>query len=485
MSAESGAIAIVCSSMSAASCLVLLLSSYFSLAATHDPPVSPRFAFTVALPAAVLSAAEAIAAATRGAPVVGAVLARVLAPLTVAVVCTRRWLPWRAAAPDVRVAAAKEAAVLSRALAGTGVVFSTATVQGVHTVAFFNGDAAPPAGVPLSEHDALVPPLVLLPGYGNGSIFWMNNAAELTKGYPGRIFALDWLGTGCSNRPDWHARTPREAEAFFLDALDAWREAMGARQVVLVGHSLGGALSVAAWLRAPQGIAAVIGLSPAGLGGGVFDESEGDVPSNAHVLQGGRAFSNQPKLRACIEFLWERCAVTPGAILRLCGPFARRFTRAAVRRRAARWALPTTWSEETMDDIGDYFFHTQCLKGSGEYALSVWFGAGAKPRDPLTARVLAVVSAEHGSGSDDSSVTTSSLSSSPLGSSLKRIPICFAYGDRDWMRRSGAIKATAALRQAGFFSTVETIRNSGHHLYLENPADVNAFILGVCKKLIK
>jgi cardiolipin-specific phospholipase len=481
---ESSPLAIVCSTLSASSVVVLALSHIFSLSPTPDPPISARFALAVAIPAAALSIVEALSSSAFGSPVVvGARVARVLFPLAAAVVCMRRWAPCYAA-PDLRVAAAKEAAVLSRALQGTGVVFSTANVQGMHTVAFFKGDAAPPADAPLSEHDARVPAMVLLPGYGNGSIFWMHNAADLANNFSGRVFALDWLGTGCSQRPDWHARTVREAESFFLDALEAWRETMNARRVILVGHSLGGALSIAAWLRSPQGIAAVIGLSPAGLGGGVFDEAEGGVSPSAPVLHGGRAFAQRPRLRSFVQFLWERCAVTPGMVMRLLGPFARRLARAAVRRRAFRWTLPKAWTEEEMDDIGDYFYNVHCSKGSGEHALTVWFGAGARPRDPLTDRILDMLSAERTAGGEaDSSLSVSSASASSVPVTLReRIPIQLAFGEQDWMRRSGAIQAAASLRQAGFDADVVTAPRSGHHLYLENPAFVNAFILRVCEQ---
>ena len=64
------------------------------------------------------------------------------------------------------------------------------------------------------------------------------------------MYALDWLGMGRSARPPFKVKAKRddvkgrveEAESFFLNSLEEWREKMGLEKMTLVGHSLGQSL---------------------------------------------------------------------------------------------------------------------------------------------------------------------------------------------------------------------------------------------------
>lgn len=63
----------------------------------------------------------------------------------------------------------------------------------------------------------------------------------------GSVYALDWLGMGLSSRVPFKVKAKKddteqrvkEAEDFFLDALEEWREKQGFEKITLVGHSLG------------------------------------------------------------------------------------------------------------------------------------------------------------------------------------------------------------------------------------------------------
>ncbi|KAJ8086393.1 hypothetical protein PM082_005216 [Marasmius tenuissimus] len=82
------------------------------------------------------------------------------------------------------------------------------------------------------------PPAVLLHGYGAGLGFFFKNFNTLAQ-WAGRrntsVFAVDWLGMGRSSRPPFSVSASRkdtkarveEAESFFVESLEEWRQKMG------------------------------------------------------------------------------------------------------------------------------------------------------------------------------------------------------------------------------------------------------------------
>jgi pimeloyl-ACP methyl ester carboxylesterase len=120
------------------------------------------------------------------------------------------------------------------------------------------------------------PPAVLLHGYGAGLGFFYQNLPTLAE-WAGRrgssAYALDWLGMGRSARVPFTVKAKKddiqgrvkEAESFFIDSLEEWRQKMGLEKMTLIGHSLGGYLSVAYALRHPTRVSKLILLSPAGV----------------------------------------------------------------------------------------------------------------------------------------------------------------------------------------------------------------------------
>lgn len=65
-----------------------------------------------------------------------------------------------------------------------------------------------------------------------------------------------------------------EAEAFFVDSLEEWRQKMGLEKMTLIGHSLGGYLSVVYALKYPTRVSKIILLSPAGVPRGPEETTE-------------------------------------------------------------------------------------------------------------------------------------------------------------------------------------------------------------------
>lgn len=105
--------------------------------------------------------------------------------------------------------------------------------------------------------DAL--PLVCMHGFAWGLGAYYTALPGLAERWPGKVYAIDSLGCGLSSRPRWHLGhgiecRVEEAEAFFVDGLEAWRVAMRIEKMVLMGHSLGGYVAIAYAERYADGL---------------------------------------------------------------------------------------------------------------------------------------------------------------------------------------------------------------------------------------
>ncbi|KAI6047087.1 Alpha/Beta hydrolase protein [Pisolithus marmoratus] len=316
------------------------------------------------------------------------------------------------------------------------------------------------------------PPAVVLHGYGAGLGFFFRNYPALATwaGHRGTdVYALDWLGMGRSARVPFHVQAKRddvagrvrEAEAFFVDSLEEWRDKMGLDKMTLIGHSLGAYFSVAYTLRYPTRVNKLILLSPAGV---THDPNNLTMPSREltdtgdatsstsirpatsasssavnHIRNQQRAARRQEsRTMKLITYLWEE-GWSPFQLVRsslfwgpmLVGKYSsRRFS-----------AL----TEDETRDMHEYILNITLAKGSGEYCISHILAPFAHARMPLVDRISAL-----------------------------KMPITFVYGEHDWMDPVGGLQSLQRLREAGnHFGRMLVIPSAGHHLYLENPRAVN------------
>ncbi|KAJ7667759.1 Alpha/Beta hydrolase protein [Mycena polygramma] len=316
------------------------------------------------------------------------------------------------------------------------------------------------------------PPVVLLPGYGAGIGFFFNNLSALAQWAGNRgssVYAVDWLGMGRSARVPFTIKSPRkdtpgrvaEAESFFVDSLEAWRRKMQLDQVTLIGHSLGGYLSVAYALEYPERVNKIILLSPAGVPRdpnqttapereldppppGASSSAEPATHQKVDEIRAEQAAVKPPqsRTRRLFMYLWEE-GWSPFQVVRstffwapmLIGKYsARRFA---------------GLSEEETRDMHDYILHITLAKGSGEYCISHILSPGAHARMPIVDRIATL-----------------------------KIPITFVYGDHDWMDPEGGEQSVENLRKAGNGQARSYIvNNAGHHVYLDNPKAVNDLML--------
>lgn len=310
------------------------------------------------------------------------------------------------------------------------------------------------------------PPAVVLHGYGAGIGFFFQNFPALAT-WAGRrrtaVYAVDWLGMGRSARVPFHVKAKRndipgrvhEAESFFVDSLEEWRQRMGLQKMTLIGHSLGAYFSVAYALRHPTRVNKLILLSPAGVNDDQFDIPDAeDTTSSSNASSAIPASVNEAKRsqkanrrqesrsRRLLQYLWEE-GWSPFQVVRstlfwspmLVGKYSSR-----------RFPMLT---EDEIRDMHDYLVNITLSKGSGEYCISHILAPFAIAHMPLSRRVSAL-----------------------------KIPITFAYGDNDWMDPAGGLQALDTLQRSGNHQgRMFVVPSAGHHLYLDNAEAVNDLLI--------
>jgi cardiolipin-specific phospholipase len=252
------------------------------------------------------------------------------------------------------------------------------------------------AFLPANKSTSENPVPVILHGYGAGLGFFYRNFPSLGSWVAQSntpLYAVDWLGMGRSTRPAFRIKSSRddtvnrvtEAESFFVESLEQWRQKMGLRKMTLVGHSLGAYLTVAYTLRYPERVSRLVLLSPAG----VPEDPDVEVPSREvdepphSALTGSQAPNPKPasakrvsrirseqkeakkqesRTRRLFTYLWEE-GWSPFQVVRstlFLGPLL-------VGKYSSRRFVGLT--EEETREMHDYILNITLAKGSGEYSI--------------------------------------------------------------------------------------------------------------------
>lgn len=341
--------------------------------------------------------------------------------------------------------------------------------------------------------------LVMLHGYGAGLGFFYKNFEPLSRLRGWQLHALDMLGMGRSTRPAFRIKAKKredaikEAEDWFVDALEEWRIKRKIDRFTLLGHSLGGYMAVAYALKYPGHLNKLILASPVGIPEDPYavtaempepsestvanevtqdqhsvteSSSDSDAPkvNNSNILTASARTTptNDRALRRTLPkwfaYLWD-ANISPFTLVRWAGPLGPRLVSGWTSRRFSH--LPA----EEAKSLHDYAYSIFSQRGSGEYALAYILAPGAFARSPLIRRIQDVgrqmiqpVSPTSSSWqpaevTDASQTTTTSDVGKPdptpnasgqVAPPVKRetgIPIVFMYGDHDWMDTAGGFAA--------------------------------------------
>lgn len=313
--------------------------------------------------------------------------------------------------------------------------------QHLHTVRAVRQAAQPGAAAAeeASVNAVAQPPLVLVHGYGQGAASFYRNQAGLAARLPrGQVLAIDWLGCGGSSRPPWTATSCEEAEAFFVDSLEAWRAAMELDQVHLLGHSMGAIIATSFAERYPSRVASLVLASPAGVPEPpkvTLRERVDEMPFSLRRMVLGTAVSG-----------WES-GWTPHGLVRGSGSFlGRRIINGYVYRRFDD-------NVALKPEFAEYMYQLFTTGNqSGEHCLGCMLLPGAFARRPLCRRLP----------------------------KLQARQLVFIYGDRDWMDMDSARQVREAMRaeRPDVAVVVHELPRAGHQLFLDNPVDFNDIVLG-------
>ena len=126
--------------------------------------------------------------------------------------------------------------------------------------------------------------LLFLHGMGAGIPSWSKNIPELKKHY--RCIALDLPGHGFSTKGDFPYTM-----AFYSEAVLSFTRQLGLRDVTLVGHSMGGQISIVSALKAPDLITGLVLLSPAGIEPYTSVEKQMLITMSGGIIATGNAFT--------------------------------------------------------------------------------------------------------------------------------------------------------------------------------------------------
>ncbi|KAJ5601297.1 hypothetical protein N7510_010831 [Penicillium lagena] len=357
--------------------------------------------------------------------------------------------------------------------------------------------------------------LVMLHGYGAGLGFFYKNFEPLSRLRGWQLHALDMLGMGRSTRPPFRIKAKgredaiREAEDWFVDALEEWRIKRKIDRFTLLGHSLGGYMAVSYALKYPGHLNKLILASPVGipedpyavtadvpeqtdssLGNGLTQDQReiaaaAATPGTAPKTTDGGFITgrnappvepNRPPRRALpkwFAYLWD-ANISPFSLVRWAGPLGPRFVSGWTSRRFSH--LPA----EEAKALHDYSYSIFSMRGSGEYALAYILAPGAFARSPLIRRIHGVGRQMIQSGSTSNILPTSAATTSASASCCTKsrpstshstapssdtapaeqppsppapaqrergIPVVLMYGDHDWMDVEGGHAAAARLEE--------------------------------------
>ena len=297
--------------------------------------------------------------------------------------------------------------------------------------------------------DADGTPIVWAHGAGAGLAFGYANFDTLANlgGRPRRLLAFDWLGQGNSSRPnfptnDWTPRWTLTADAytelalrFFVDSLEAWRQAVHVESMDLIAHSTGGYVAVHFALQHPHRVRNLVLNSAAGLG------SHPTAPP-----------ADEPKhLLARAKPIWDNGWLHFGMV-KIFGPL-----RETARARFVRFAKARMGIADA-DEASLLFAYFWGYMNSHPISSDAW-----------TAALLTPVAGVEHSGvygrrpiADEPAETLARLA----------MPVVCVFGSDDWIFTPSVRAFVAKLPNA----TLHMVAGGKHHLYRHLPTEFHALV---------
>lgn len=271
-------------------------------------------------------------------------------------------------------------------------------------------------------------PLVMLHGLGAGVALWVMNFDALAKGRP--VYAIDILGFGRSSRPKFSSDA-LTCEKQFVKSVEEWRREMNIKNMILLGHSMGGFIASSYALSYPDRVKHLILADPWG-----FPEKPSDALSSKQIPLWVRALAHA---LTPLNPLWA---------LRAAGPFGQwvvQKTRPDIMRKFS----PTI--EDDINLIPQYIHQCNAQYPSGESAFHTMMESFGWAKHPMIHRIKDV---------------------------RHDIPMTFIYGTRSWIDSSSGEKIKA--QRGDSVVDIKVVNGAGHHVYADKPDIFNRYVNETC-----
>jgi len=119
------------------------------------------------------------------------------------------------------------------------------------------------------------PPILFIHGYGAMLEHWNENIPHFEPNY--KIYAMDLMGLGGSEKPNAHYSL-----SLWAAQIEAFLDRMKLEKVILIGHSMGGATSMAFAHTRPERVDTLVLVDPSGF----FPDTVGDFERMLYRLIG-------------------------------------------------------------------------------------------------------------------------------------------------------------------------------------------------------
>ncbi len=126
--------------------------------------------------------------------------------------------------------------------------------------------------------------LILIHGLASNAGFWRYNIPELSKHF--RVIAVDLPGYGKSQKGDYPYTL-----SFYAEIISKLIDELNLKNVTLVGHSMGGQISIIFALKYPDKLNKLVLAAPAGFE--EFQRGEGDWLRNAITMTGVKSTTEE------------------------------------------------------------------------------------------------------------------------------------------------------------------------------------------------
>ncbi|KAJ1137478.1 hypothetical protein NDU88_003876 [Pleurodeles waltl] len=270
-------------------------------------------------------------------------------------------------------------------------------------------------------------PLVMLHGFGGGVGLWIQNLDSLSS--QRTIHAFDLLGFGRSSRPKF-PQDPEGAEDEFVSSIEKWREAMGIKSMILLGHSMGGFLATAYTIKYPDRVKHLILVDPWGFP---------VLPTDPNEIR------SPPRWVKAVAAVLARS--NPLAVLRVAGPWGPGLVQ------KFRPDFKRKFAELFEDDtISEYIYHCNAQTPSGETAFKTMMERFGWAKRPMMNRINQIP---------------------------KHLPIAFVYGAETWIDQTTGDKVKQQRPESNV--NIVAIEGASHHVYADQPQAFNEVVEEICE----